>query len=270
MRTFFKTTFTILLYTFALIGFFLVSAYVAVKFGWTNTKGIIDRQTENFYTNTANQTSGWAQTDEWNSFKEAVTKDTPTLLKVESETGVPARLIVSLLAVEQLRLFTSEREFFKQAFYPLKILGSQTQFSWGVMGIKPDTAKDIESHLVSTSSPYYLGIQFEHMLDFKTEDIENERFTRMTDEHDHYYNYLYGALYIKQFETEWKNAGMGIEHKPEILGTLYNIGFAHSEPKIDPQVGGAEITIGGVTYSFGGLVREIYNSNELINIFPRK
>lgn len=269
----FKIAFNIFLYTFALIGLFLVGGFFAVKFGLTNTRGIIDSQTQGFYKNTQTGASSttWIKSEEWPIFKEAVIKDKEVLSRVEAETGIPSRLIVSALAVEQLRLFSSEREIFKQAFAPLKILGTQTQFSWGVMGIKPDTAKTIEENLKATSSPFYLGKDFENKLDFKTTDPDQERFARITDEHDRYYAYLYGALYIKEFIDGWKKSGQGdISKKPEIIGTLYNIGFSHFEPKANPQVGGAEIEISGTKYSFGGLTYEIYNSGELLDIFPKK
>lgn len=270
-----KIVYNIFLYGFALAGFFLVGGFFAVKFGITNAKGVIDSQTEAFYKNnppTHNQVPAeWAKTEEWKTFSEAIKKDKEVLSRVESETSIPARMIVSALAVEQLRLFTSEREVYKQAFYPLKILGTQTQFSWGVMGIKQETALRVEQNLKDTSSPFYLGKDFENKLDFKTLDQDQERFARITDEHDRYYAYLYGALYIKEFIDGWKKSGQGdINNRPEIIGTLYNIGFNHFEPKADPQVGGAEIEIDGIKYSFGRLTYEIYNSGELLDIFPKK
>ena len=274
MNKTFRLILNIFIYIFALVGLVLTGGFFAVKFGFTNTRGIIDNQTEAFYKNnspTHNQVDvSWAQTEEWKTFAEAIKKDVPVLKKVEMETGIPSRLIVSLLAVEQLRLFTSEREVYKQAFYPLKILGTQTQFSWGVMGIKPDTAQKIEENLKVATSSFYLGKDFENKLDFTTVDTGQERFARITDEHDRYYTYLYGALYIKEFIEAWKKAGFAdISKKPEIIGTLYNIGYNHFEPKAEPLVGGAEIEINGTKYSFGGLTYNIYNSNELLDIFPR-
>jgi hypothetical protein len=270
-----KLTLNIIIYIFAGIGIFLVSGYFAVRFGFTNTKGIVDNQRMGFYNNTNPENIAtqieWAKTPEWKVFSDAVKKDKDVLSRVENETGIPSRLIVSVLAVEQLRLFTSEREIFKQAFAPLKILGTQSQFSWGVMGIKPETAKVIESNLKDSSSQFYLGKDFENKLDFKTSDPDSERFARITDEHDRYYAYLYGAIYIKEFIEAWKKSGKGeISNKPEIIGTLYNIGFNNFEPKENPQVGGSEIEIDGVKYSFGGLTYEIYNSNELFDFYPKK
>jgi hypothetical protein len=137
------------------------------------------------------------------------------------------------------------------------------------MGIKEETAIQIENNLKNKTSPFYLGKNFENLLDFQTTDMKQERFTRMTDQHAHYYSYLYAALFLKQIETQWKNAGYDISSRPEILTTLYNIGFANSKPNANPQSGGAEIDIGNFKYSFGSLGAEFYNSNELIAEFPR-
>ncbi|MES2223958.1 MAG: hypothetical protein V4469_03430 [Patescibacteria group bacterium] len=270
-----KKIFNVFLYIFAAIGLFLTLGFFAVKLGLTNTKGIIDQQSE-FFRNQDNTTTvdttprPWNQGPEWENFGTAISKDAQVLKRVESETGVPARLVVSVVFVEQMRLYFSERQTFKELFAPLKILGTQTQFSLGVSGIKQKTAEQVENNLVATSSPYYLGDKFAHYLDFKTTDIENERFLRLTDYKDRYYSYLYTALYIKELATSWKKAGFDISGKPEILATLFNIGFEHSTPNATPQSGGAEIDINNTKYSFGYLAGEFYYSNELTSVYPKQ
>ena len=257
----------IFIYIFAAIGFILVVGYLAVKFGLTNTKGIVDNQHDYFQNQTTDDT--WRQGNEWQVLKEAVAKDSDAIDKASSETGVPARIIVAPLVVEQLRLFYTDREVFKDVFAPLKILGNQSQFSWGVMGIKQDTARQIESNLKDSASPFYLGADFEHILDFKTTDPDSERFARLTDDHDRSYSYLYGALDIKELEVQWKNAGIPIDDKPDIIATLFNIGFNNSKPHPNPLSGGAEIDIGSSTYSFGSLAKSFYDSDELTAQFPK-
>jgi hypothetical protein len=91
----------------------------------------------------------------------------------------------------------------------------------------------------------------------------------MTDQHDHYGSYLYAGLYLKQIMTQWKSAGFDISKKPEIIATLYNVGFANSKPKADPLSGGAAIPVGDQVKSFGTLGAEFYNSSELLDEFPR-
>lgn len=252
---------------FALIGFVLVSGFFAVKMGWTNTAGIIDTQRESFLKGVTNP--GWAEGSEWQTFTEAVRKDTDDIKKAGELSGVPARLIVAQLVSEQLRLFHTNRELFKTVFAPLKIMGNQSQFSWGVMGLKQETARAVEEHLKDSSSPFYLGKTYEALLDFTTSDHDSERFARIIDENSRFYSYLYSGLYLKQIEKQWKNDGFDISDRPEILSTLFNIGFDHSQPKHDPQVGGSAIEIGGITYSFGGLAAEFYYSKELTEEFPR-
>ncbi len=211
----------------------------------------------------------WMNTPEWHALAQALIKDAPVIQKVAQETGVPSRLITMQVIGEQMRLFTSDRELFKQVFSPLKILGSETQFSLGVSGIKEETAKQIEENLRNPSSPYYIGKQYEHVLDFQNQDdATNERITRITDSRNHYYAYLYTALFIKQVETQWKSSGFDISDRPEILATLFNIGFAHSIPNANPQIGGAPITIDGREYTFGSIGYDFYYSGELQEQFP--
>lgn len=260
-----KKVFNIIIYIFAGIGFTMILVYLALQLGLTKTKGIIDNQ-HDYFKNQISQatTSPWQSSEEWLALKEAILKDKEIINKTALEIGIPSRLIVSILIVEQLRLFNSEREIFKQVFAPLKILGNQSQFSWGVMGIKQDTAKQIESNLKDSTSPFYLGPESEHILDFKTKDADTERFERLTDEHNRYYSYLYAGILIKEIEKQWANAGFPIENKPGVIATLYNIGFINSKPNANPQIGGAEIDINKTTYSFGGLAESFYDSNELI------
>jgi hypothetical protein len=74
---------------------------------------------------------------------------------------------------------------------------------------------------------------------------------------------------LKEIETQWQNAGYPINDKPEVLATLFNIGFSKSKPNPNPLSGGAEIPVGDKIYSFGSLAKEFYNSNVLLGEFPR-
>lgn len=264
-----KKIFNILIYIFAFIGFVLIVIYTAVEFGWTNTSGIVDNQRNYFQERIKDGDLEWAKGEEWQTLKEAILKDKETIDKVSIETGIKSRTIVSPLVVEQLRLFHSEREIFKSVFAPLKILGNQSQFSWGVMGIKQDTARQIENNLKDPQSPWYLGREYENILDFLTDNPNNERFLRLTNEDDRYYSYLYSAILIKQIESQWEKAGFPIDNQVGIIATLFNIGFNNSKPNSNPKIGGAEIEINKTAYSFGGLAQSFYDSNELVGIFAK-
>lgn len=278
----FKKLFRILVYVFAAIGFVLVVGYFGIKFGLTNEKGIIDTQREAFLQGASGSTTPaaaeaavpafngpWYESEEWKIIESATRKDQTVIARAAADSGVPARLIVANLVGEQLRLFFTDREDYKKFFYPLKILGPQSQFSWGVMGMKEDTAVQVENNLKDPSSPYYPGPQYEHLLDFKTPNVKTERFARMTDQHDHYWSYLYAGLYLKEVEAQWQHAGFPIAGKVDVLSTLYNIGFKYSVPKPNPSVGGAAITLSDGTHSFGALAKEFYDSDLLTDAFPR-
>lgn len=259
-----KKYFKIIVYIFAVIGFIMTIGFVVIKFNLTKVDGIVDKQHDYFkdqiiaYSNPA-----WKESEEWLILKVAIEKDVDDILRASTVADIDPRLAISPLVVEQLRLFSSDREIFKEIFSPLKILGTQNQFSWGVMGIKEDTAKQIEQNLVDKDSAFYLGEDYEHLLDFSTDNHDLERFSRLTNEKDRYYSYLYGALYQKQLIEQWKNSGIDISKRPEIISTLFNIGFSNSKPNPDPQTGGSIVNVGGVDYSFGGLAAQFYYSDEL-------
>lgn len=269
----------IIIHFFAVIGLFFTLVYLAIILGFTKTAGnkdlnrIMGEQKNEFDTDITNSNlikNNWNLTEEYQSFKKSVVKDTDKIKAASEISGVNSRLIVSALLAEQLRLYTdSSREAFKQFFQPLSILGIQSQYSWGVMGIKKETAIQIENNLKDKTSLFYLGLEYEHLLDFKTADINTERFDRIIDKKNQYYSYIYAGIYMKQIMKQWNDAGFPIENRPEIITTLYNIGFIHSKPNTSPDSGGAAITVGGKTYSFGDLAKSFYDSNELIVEFPR-
>jgi hypothetical protein len=268
-----KRLFNIVMYIFAAIGFVLMAVYAALQLGLTKTTGIIDTQRDHFKEQlvSGTTTETWNTGEEWDVLKEGITRDAEEITKAATTTGVSPRLIASLLVVEQLRLYHSDRELFKTAFAPLKVLAIQSQFSWGVMGIKRDTAIQIEENLASSTSPWYLGAEYENILLYSvdTEDINSERFNRLTNEEDRYYSYLYAGLFLRQIQVQWENAGFSIIDRPEILATLYDLGFEKSNPHANPLSGGAEIEIAGTSYSFGALAKKFYDSDELLDIFPR-
>jgi len=211
----------------------------------------------------------WADTDQWNLMKEVFTRDQDIIKKAAIDSKMSPRLILSGVIGEQFRFFNNRREAFKSYFEPLKILASLSNTSFGIAGLKPKTVAQIEENLKNPSSPFYLGSDMEHVADYKNGvDIESQRLSRITDTKNPYYPYLYVGLYMKQIQTQWGNAGFDISNRPEILATLYNLGFYYSVPKENPQVGGTTININGIDYTFGDVAYEFYYSGELSDIFP--
>lgn len=209
----------------------------------------------------------WQNSEHWEIIKIALIKDKDKINEVSHITGVNSRKIVSIVIVEQLRLYYTQRELFEHIFKPLQILASANKMAWGIMAIKEKTAIAIENNLKDKNSDFYLGKDYENLLDFKTSNPTKERYDRLTNEKDHFYSYLYGALYIKQIETQWNKHGYDISERPEIISTIFNIGFKNSIPKENPLVGGSSIEILGHKYSFGSLSHEFYYSGEMEDVF---
>ncbi len=285
---------------FALIGMAFSAVFVGMQFGLTNVRGTIEERNSFFgpvptisfdssssteKTPTGPASNGcveglsqtdpcnWNETIQWEVVKGGLQKDQSVITRVSAETGVSARMIAAAVAPEQIRFFaeSSNREVFKRYFEPLKILASLSQFSLGVSGMKQKTAEEVERHTTDSTSPFYPGDGFSDLIAYtsSTSDTSSELFNRLTNEKDHYYSYLYTALYLKQIEMQWKQAGFNVSARPDVLVTLFNLGFSASVPKASPQVAGAPITIGGQTYSFGELGATFYHSDELLAEFPR-
>ncbi len=282
---------------FALVGLATVSVYIAMQYGLLNVRGsIVERNaffgriptiattTDGTIVAIEDETNGckpplsqtepcaWNETIYWEVVKGGLEKDTDVINRVANETGVPARMIAATVVPEQTRFFTDNRDVFKRYFEPLKLLGSMSQFSLGVTGIKQATAERIEAYAVSTTSPFYPGDTIAPLLVYGPDEDSNHEtalFNRLTNEKDHYYSYLYTAIYLKEVTAQWRMAGFDVVHRPDILVTLFNIGFDASEPKANPQVAGSRVTTGGQSYSFGYLGTLFYDSEELTTVFPQ-
>ena len=212
----------------------------------------------------------WADTDQWNLMKEVFTRDQEVIKKAAKDAGISPRLILSGVIGEQFRFFNNRRYSFKSYFEPLKILASLTNTSFGIAGLKPKTVGIIEDNLKNKNSPFYLGSDMEHVVDYGSTitDIESERMNRITNAKDPYYSYLYVGLYMREIMAQWQKKGFDISNRPDVLATLYNLGFYYSVPKADPVAGGTLININNTDYTFGDIGYEFYYSGELSDIYP--
>lgn len=263
---------------FALIGLIFIAVFIGMQFGVFNVRGSTLSRNESFDTKKIHQglsachyreTCSWKETSEWLVVKDGLKKDAEIIYDVSEKTGVHPRIIASLVVPEQLRYFTADREKFKQFFEPLKILGSLSKFSLGVSGIKQETANQIEEYAKNPDSPFYPGAFAESLIEYKDSNNSGEElYKRLTDPTDHYYSYLYTALFIKEISNQWNKSGYDISKNAGIMATLWNIGFENSKPKSNPQIGGAEIVLSNnETYRYGDLAHIFYDSPELIDVF---
>ena len=222
------------------------------------------------YAGTAEQENliPWMNDSAWPVLKQAILKDKEAIMDAARITGVEPRLIVGCLVGEQIRLFNSKREMYKKYLGPVKVLSVQSQFSFGVTGVKDYTAMLVEKHLTDTASPYYMGKAYEHILDFETGDHATERYNRLVNYRNHLFSYIYTGCILHQTMLQWKRAGYDISDRPDILFTLFNLGFEVSKPKDNPQCGGSRIRVGDREYTFGVIGNDFYYSGELAQEFP--
>ena len=277
-----------LLGVFALIGIVFTFTFIGMRFDLFNVQG--DNTSRNAFFLSAVAPSvakrvesrtapcddaletvcAWSQTPQWEVVREGLRKDQAVIARVAGETGVSARLIASVVIPEQIRFFTSEREVFKRYFEPLKILGSLSQFSLGVSGIKQETATQIERYAADPTSPFYPGDGIADLMKYtEVGDRSSLLYKRLTNEKDHYYSYLYTAIFIREIQSQWRRAGFDISSNSGAIVTLFNIGFEKSNPNPSPQTAGAPIAVGGSVYTFGELGENFYLSEELLTEFPR-
>lgn len=211
----------------------------------------------------------WADSDEWQVLKSAFIRDQDIIRKAATDAGISPRILLGGIVGEQFRFFTSSRDSFKSYFEPLKILASLSKFSYGIAGLKPETVARIDENLKNKNSVFYLGPEMESVIQYpENSDHAAVRFDRITDTKNPYYSYLYPGLFMRQVIAQWKKAGYDISSRPDVLSTLYNLGFNRSIPKPEPVAGGAPITVNGVQYNFGQLGYEFYYSGELVQEFP--
>ena len=210
----------------------------------------------------------WMNTQEWEWLRESVLKDSALINEAGRLSGVEPRMIAGCLIGEQIRLFNSKREVVKKYLGPVKALSVQSQFSFGVNGVKLFTAQAVERHLKDASSPFYMGKHYENLLNFESNNHENERYKRLVDYRNHLYSYLYTGCILHQIMLQWRRAGYDISDRPDILFTLFNIGFDQSQPKPDPVCGGSHIKVDGRVYTFGAIGFDFYYSGELSEAFP--
>ena len=282
MNRFLRVTFQIFVGIFAVIGLAFTMVFFGMRYGIFNVRGSIAQRNSFFNTSTTTPknvvvapcldtqpTCNWNQTPEWQAIQGGLEKDSTVINRVSAETGVSARMIASVVVPEQTRFFTANREIFKSYFEPLKILGSMTQFSLGISGIKEPTAKDIELYATTKTVDAYPGDGMSALFAYPDgQDHDTVLYNRLTDAKDHYYQYLYTALFIKEIEAQWQKSGFDITKDPGTIVTLFNLGFNASHPNAQPKVGGANIVSGGTTYVYGELGALFYNSTELPDLKP--
>lgn len=214
----------------------------------------------------------------WNTFCNAVRKDKAAIDSAARIAGVESRMIVMCLVGEQVRMFNASRERFKQYVYPFNSVILPNNRGYGVTSILEHTALRIERQLIDKNSKFYPGDYFYKCLNTtdaapglvvdSIEAHQHKTIQRLIKGGDHFYAYLYTAFLIRQYQAHWQREGYDLSYRPEIVGTLFNLGFEKSKPSNKPKVGGSSFKVGDKEYTFGGLCFEFYYSGEMMHDFP--
>lgn len=220
----------------------------------------------------------WSNYQVWKDFCNIVRKDRYAIDSVSRLTGVESRLIVMCMVGEQVRMFNSGREKFKKYVLPFNRIMLPTNRGYGVTGILEHTALRIENTIFNKKSEFYAGDYFQNCINVNDSfpELVNDTIKahklktiqRLIQRGDHYYSYLYTAFLLRQYQAHWERNGFTLENRPEILGSLFNLGYQKSKPKKNPVVGGSTFDVGGKDYTFGGLCFEFYYSGQLQELFP--
>lgn len=161
-------------------------------------------------------------------------------------------LIKACIFVEQLRAFYTFKWLFKSVAQTNTYLTIMSKQSFGIGGMKLQTAEQLEQRLASNEPTLYQKY-------FAYEDqnnISQQRLARLSDSKTYYYQVLYSAGLLYEYSTARRKAGYSITNQPGLMATMYNIWY--SEPHANADIGWSFMNIEGEKYSFGGLAMLIY------------
>lgn len=107
--------------------------------------------------------------------------------------------------------------------------------SLGFCQVKLKTAYFIERQLSTSNSIYYCGKNYSKIL-----TISKNPFELIKKLENDTLNIQYAAAYLRIIQNYWANKGYSINNKPEIIGTLYQMGLFKRDgstriPHFNPQ-----------------------------------
>lgn len=210
---------------------------------------------------------------------EAIIKYKKDIDEYAKELGVDTNTILSIIYVEytqyELNLARKYKSIGQQTvsnvLYSVNLkeaaefFNKGLQLSSGFTHIKPKTAEDTK-HKLDNIPGFKDYITYDDITNYQLQnDIGNKASIKIT------------AGMLKVLQEQWKNSpeGVDISQRPEILATLYNIGYERSVPKKNPQAGGTYLpTVVDGKYientNFGVRVSKVYNSRTMDSFFPKK
>lgn len=135
--------------------------------------------------------------------------------------------------------------------------------SMGFCQVKIKTAYFIEKQLNDPVSNFYCGKEYEGIL-----TISANPFVLIEKLNNDSLNILYAAAYLKIIENYWGKRGFSIKEKPEILGSLYQLGLFHPSGKVrEPHFNPQPNEFGVMVKESVGLFSNLKENNERFLLF---
>lgn len=152
------------------------------------------------------------------------------IVKAASKFDINPVILASVIYTERHLNFDWTDQVFDKA---LAMVGKNS--SLGFCQVKLKTAYFIERQLLDSTSSFYLGSKYENIL-----VLHQNPYNLINDLQIDSINILYAAAYLKIIQNYWQNAGYSIDDKPEIIGSLYQLGLFHKngaprEPHFNPK-----------------------------------
>lgn len=143
----------------------------------------------------------------------------PTSIFTSNKFDVSPSFLASIVYTERFLNFDWTDKVFDQA---LAMVGKNS--SIGFCQVKLKTAYFIERQLADSLSDFYPGEKYTNIL-----PINKNPYKLIDDLQNDSLNILYAAAYLRLIQSFWSKSGYSIDNKPEIIGSLYQLGlFRHN------------------------------------------
>ena len=167
--------------------------------------------------------------------------------------GVHSRLVAGVIFVEQVMNVSWVDRALDATF-----AGYGFNTSIGIGQVKIETAEWVESVLRDSTCEYFLNDSSSRV--FPTQGSRDDMIKRLSEPK---WNTLYVAATIAVIIKRWSVAGFPIDHRPDIIGTLYSTGVWEDEqekkkPHANPIPNG-----------FGRIVGQFLDSKAVLDLFPQ-
>lgn len=131
--------------------------------------------------------------------------------------------------------------------------------SIGFCQVKLKTAYFIERQLADSNSIFYPGNKYKNILKVNNNPYKIIEYLQVDS-----LNIYYAAAYLRIIQSFWSMSGFSIDNKPEIIGSLYQLGLFREngeprEPHFNPQENNFGKTVLASLYLFSDFSRNGQN-----------